>query len=161
MQKYKLFLDLDGVLADFDHAVFALFGESPESIHPARMWSRLAKTPDFYAHLLWMEDGRILWDAVSHLQPTILTGLPRGTWAESQKREWCARELGPEVPVITCMSRDKHLQAAETRSNGLTPVLVDERGSLAEKWESAGGIFIHHRSARESIEELKRYSVLG
>lgn len=36
-------------------------------------------------HLDWMPDGRELWDGVAHLQPTILTGLPMGNWAEPQK----------------------------------------------------------------------------
>ncbi|AFG37504.1 hypothetical protein [Spirochaeta africana] len=154
MKNYALFLDLDGVLADFDRAVVELFGTPPHELHPARLWSRLAKTPGFYASLHWTPDGADLWEFARRLSPTILTGLPRGSWAEPQKREWCARELGSTVPVITCMSRDKHLQAEQARQVGMTAILVDDRQRLAEAWEAAGGVFIHHTSAAASIEQL-------
>ena len=34
---------------------------------------------------------------LTSLNPTILTGMPMGNWADGQKRTWCARELGPKV----------------------------------------------------------------
>lgn len=152
---YTLFVDLDGVLADFDAAVIDLFGVPPTEIVPPRMWSRLARTPDFYATLSWTIDGRRLWEYAAVFNPTILTGLPRGNWAEPQKRAWCARHLGPEVPVITCMSREKPQRAAEVTPPGHTPVLVDDRDRQREPWVESGGIFIHHRSATESIDRLR------
>lgn len=36
-------------------------------------------------HLEWMSDGQELWNSIVGLQPTILTGLPMGKWAEPQK----------------------------------------------------------------------------
>lgn len=42
-----------------------------------------------------------------NINVTILTGLPRGGWAEKQKREWCERELGQAVHVICCQSKEK------------------------------------------------------
>lgn len=35
--------------------------------------------------LEWMPDGRELWAGIVDYNPTILTGLPMGTWAEPQK----------------------------------------------------------------------------
>ncbi|HKJ86866.1 MAG TPA: hypothetical protein VKA06_12370, partial [Spirochaetia bacterium] len=87
--------------------------------------------------------------------PTILTGLPLGRWAEPQKRAWCARELGPEVPVITCMSRNKAVRAREATSDAETPVLVDDRDWLRESWEEMGGVFVHHTDAVTSVEEIE------
>ena len=54
-----------------------------------------------------MADARQLFDAVEHLKPTILTGLPLGNWAARQKVEWAAEHF-PGVSIITCMARDKH-----------------------------------------------------
>lgn len=45
--------------------------------------SRIVHLED--ANLDWMPDGRELWEGVESLQPTILTGLPMGKWAEPQK----------------------------------------------------------------------------
>ena len=82
LNKYMLFLDLDGVLVNFEAGVKNLFGKLPEALHPRQMWPRLAKTPDFYNSLDWMPDGRALWAFCRPHDPIILTGLPIGKWAE-------------------------------------------------------------------------------
>ncbi len=152
---YSLFIDLDGVLVDFDQGVLQSTGKYPGEQSPGRMWSILARTEDFYNILDWTQDGRSLWDYVQNFSPRILTGLPRGKWAEPQKRNWCSRELGPDVPVTTCMSREKALKAKELTPEGQIPVLVDDRIRLKEAWEEMGGIFIHHTSAVSSIAALR------
>ena len=149
----RLFLDCDGVLADFDAGARHLLGMSPEQFqarHSIReLWRRIAKAPDFYARLPEMPDARTLFDAVAHLDPTILTGLPLGDWAAPQKVRWAAEHF-PGTRIITCMARDKfrHMTGRD--------VLVDDREDHRDKWEAAGGTFIHHRSARQSLEELSR-----
>ena len=157
---FKLFVDLDGVLADFDRAVKDITGRLPSELSPKDMWSRLARTPGFYERLEWTPDGRPMWEYVRPLDPTILTGLPLGRWAEPQKRAWCARELGPDVPVITCMSRDKAVRAREATPENATPVLIDDRVRLRDRWEAAGGIFIHHTDAWSSaLRVAEIYSI--
>ncbi len=149
-----LFLDCDGVLADFDAGARLVLGTDVrtfEARHGKReFWRRLARTKDFYATLPEMPDARELFDAVRHLNPTILTGLPLGNWAAPQKVRWAAEHF-PGVPIITCMARDKH--------HHMSPgdVLVDDRADHRGKWEDAGGVFVHHKSARESLRELGAY----
>jgi hypothetical protein len=157
--RYRIFVDLDGVLSDFDTAVKDLTGHFPWELPDSRMWPRLAKTPEFYTNLPWMPDGYELWSYIRGYLPVVLTGVPRGKWAEQQKRDWCARELGEDVPVITCFSRQKPEKAwehlAEEGDTRATPVLIDDRERIREAWEAGGGVFIHHRSAGSSIEELQ------
>ncbi|MFP4509023.1 MAG: hypothetical protein ACOC4I_06030 [Spirochaetota bacterium] len=157
---FKLFVDLDGVLADFDRGVQDLTGRPPDQLHPKRMWAAIARADGFYENLRWMEDGKVLWNAVRSNEPTILTGLPMGSWAEPQKRAWCARELGPDIPVITCMSRHKAARAAEHTPENAVMVLVDDREKLRESWEAAGGVFILHTDADSSIAALTEAGVL-
>ncbi|CAM9157062.1 unnamed protein product [Choristocarpus tenellus] len=102
------------------------------------------------AKLDWMDDGRELWESIRHLQPTILTGLPMGNWAEPQKRLWCSRELGKHVPVITCMSKDKYNYCTTAGS-----ILIDDRESLRPDWERMGGIFMHHTSTQQTLEKMR------
>src|SRR4051812_48849800 len=71
------------------------------------MWRAVARAPDFFAALAFTPDGRRLWEFCRPLDPTILTGLPRGGWAAPQKRRWIAEMLGAEVPVITCSRAKK------------------------------------------------------
>ncbi|CAN0161642.1 unnamed protein product [Pylaiella littoralis] len=145
----RVFCDLDGCLVDFEKGCKSVTGKTPDKLTPKAMWSALARTKGFYENLDWMPDGRRLWEGVESLRPTILTGLPLGKWAEPQKRNWCKRELGADVPVITCMSRDKHKYCRQGN------VLIDDRLSLEAAWKSAGGVFIHHTSASSSLEKLK------
>ena len=106
-----------------------------------------ARAWDFYASLPLMADARQLFDAVAHLNPIILTGLPLGNWAAPQKVRW-AEEHFPGTHIITCMARDKfrHMKGAD--------VLVDDRADHRARWEDAGGIFVHHQDARSSLAQL-------
>lgn len=146
----ELFLDLDGVLADFDGGVMAVTGKHPEELPMKVMWRELARHPDFFGTLGFMADARDLWSFCAPHDPTILTGLPLGSWAPEQKRRWVARRLGPKVRVITCMARDKH------RYGGPGKVLVDDRESARQPWESVGGHFVLHTNAKSSIAALKQ-----
>lgn len=146
-----LFLDCDGVLADFDAGVRDLLGTTPLNFQKrhgtGEFWRRLAKHGNFYGDLPEMADAQGLFQAVKHLKPTILTGLPLGTWAAPQKQRWAAKHF-PGVPIITTMARQKHLHMAPG------DVLVDDRENHRHLWEQASGIFIHHKNAADSIRQL-------
>jgi 5'(3')-deoxyribonucleotidase len=155
--KHQLFLDCDGVLADFDSAAQKLFGMPPrlaeKKMGTSAFWTRIRHRPNFYRDLALMPDARELFDAVAHLNPVILTGCPRGGWAEPQKVEWAAEHF-PGTRIITCLSADKrmHMHCGD--------VLVDDYLKYRDRWEEAGGTFIHHVSARSSIEALQRAGIL-
>jgi len=148
-----LFLDLDGVLADFDAGVKALLGMSADAYQSKRsardFWFRLMRADDFYGSLPEMPDARMLFDAVAHLKPTILTGLPIGKWAAPQKERWVEKHF-PGTPVISTMARDKHLHMEAG------DVLVDDRENHRATYEAAGVVFIHHKDARDSIARLAK-----
>ena len=149
----QLFLDCDGVLADFDAGATEILGMSPAAFENRygrrEFWRRIARARDFYATLPMMADAPILFDAVAHLDPVILTGLPLGDWAAPQKVRWAAEHF-PGTRIITCMARDKY-----RHMTGLD-VLVDDRADHQARWEDAGGTFVHHRNARDSLEQLAR-----
>jgi hypothetical protein len=153
--KYRLFIDLDGVLADFNSGVKEATGFWPHELEIKKMWPILAQTSDFYDKLKWMEDGKLLWDFVSPYLPTILTGLPLGQWAEPQKRSWCNRELGSQTPVLCCLSKDKGKAASNILQAGEIPLLVDDRLKAKPGWDDIGGVFILHRESKSSIDQLK------
>jgi 5'(3')-deoxyribonucleotidase len=149
----ELFLDCDGVLADFDAGATALLGMSPRDYEARKgrgaFWKRLAAAPDFYGSLPQMPDAQILFDAVKHLRPTILTGLPLGKWAAPQKVKWAAEHF-PGVPIITCMARDKHKHMKPG------DVLVDDRENHRAAYEAEGVVFVHHKNAEDSLRQLAR-----
>ncbi len=156
----KLFLDCDGVLADFDAGAREVLGGMTPAQFETRyskreFWRRLAKAPGFYDSLPLMPDAQFLFDAVAHLHPTILTGLPLGNWAAPQKVAWAGRHF-PGTPIITCMARDK------VRYMRSGDVLVDDREDHRGKWEDAGGVFITHKNAERSLAALRTiFSSIG
>lgn len=153
-EKRQLYLDCDGVLADFNAGAKTVLGKTPDvfvaKYGMGRFWQRLAHTPDFYANLPLMPGAMELFSAVRHLDPVILTGLPRGNWAADQKVRWAAEHF-PGTRIITCMAVDKRKYAKPG------DVLVDDTLRHRHLWEEAGGIFIHHCCVPETIEELSRY----
>ena len=80
----------------------------------------------------------------------MILGCPRGTWAEKQKREWTTRELGLEIPVITCLSKDKYKHCNEVGA-----ILIDDRDATRESWEQAGGVFLLHTNVDDTIRQLR------
>jgi hypothetical protein len=150
----QLYLDCDGVLADFDKGATAVLGLDPRAYEKkhglGRFWQKLASAPDFYFGLPLMPDAMDLFDAVKHLHPVILTGLPRGNWAADQKVRWAAKYF-PDTKIITTLARDKRDHAREG------DVLVDDQVRHRHLWEEVGGVFIHHRNAKETIAQLGQY----
>lgn len=154
MSGRQLYLDCDGVLADFDHGARAVLGMAPRAFQarfgPGRFWQKLAQAPDFYATLPLMPGATELFEAVRHLDPVILTGLPLGTWAAGQKVRWAAQHF-PGTRIITCLARDKRDHCRDG------DVLVDDTLKHAHLWEGAGGIFIHHQQVAQTLAQLARY----
>jgi hypothetical protein len=152
-----IFLDCDGVLADIDRGATRVFGMPPRAFERRfglkRFWARLASEPDFYNTLDLLPDAMELFEAVRSKNPIILTGLPRGAWAEPQKRR-CAERHFPGVEVITTSAalKREHCHPGDA--------LVDDRDKYRHLWEEAGGIFIHHQSAAASIAHLRQHGFL-
>lgn len=148
----QLYLDCDGVLADFDRAAGRILHMPPREFQRRhglpRFWKALAAAPDFYARLPLMPDAMELFDGVRHLDPIILTGCPRGGWAEGQKERWAARHF-PGTRIITCMAVNKRSYCRPD------DVLVDDTLKYQHLWEDAGGVFIHHKDARTTLAALR------
>lgn len=153
----RIYLDCDGVLADFDAGAEAVLGMTPDRFERryglGRFWAKLASTPDYFDTLPLLPDAMELYEAVRHRDPIILTGLPRGRWAEPQKRAWAARHF-PGVEVITTSAalKREHCHPGDA--------LVDDRDKFRHLWEAEGGVFIDHKDARSTIAELNRLGFL-
>ena len=142
----QLFVDLDGVLADFDRHYRDLFGIDPRRVRHTKdraeldlFWDRIRQHGDFFSGMPMMRGARRLWTYCRemHPNPIILTGVPHSIpGVEAQKRAWVARHLTPRVEVICCPSRDKCLHARPG------DVLIDDLATFRDRWEAAGGIFL-------------------
>lgn len=153
----QIYLDCDGVLADFDRGAAAVLGMHPRAFEAKygikAFWRRLAHAPAFFETLELLPGATTLYEAVRDRDPIILTGLPLGRWAAPQKRAWAQRHF-PGVPVITTSAalKREHCHPGD--------VLVDDRDQYRHLWEEAGGRFVLHKDARSSVRQLRALGYL-
>lgn len=166
----QVFLDSDGVLADFDKLAGEILGMPSREFErikhsktdgtmggSAEMWRRLYEHEDFFYKLPKMEDADELVAGVEAMgfTPIVLTGIPSkdgSDWAIGQKIRWYEKHF-PHLQVICCKSKDKLLHMIEGKHN----VLIDDWTQHKKKWEDAGGTFIVHTSAADSLKKLDTF----
>lgn len=147
----QVFVDMDGVLADFDAHHETVFGVRSDKKLDNVDWLKVRDCPGFYADIPPMADMRELWDFVSRLRPhpIVLTGVPKSVEeAPKNKRAWVRKNLGPAVQVICTRSADKALYCRPG------DILIDDWEKYRHVWEAAGGRWITHTSASASIDQL-------
>ena len=119
------------------------------------MWSIINQNGSiWWATLPWTTDGKKLWNSIKNLDTTILTaGSKRnsGDIAVIGKKEWCFKNLDSNVPVIVTDNSRAKQQYAQPNY-----ILIDDLESNINEWRAKGGIGILHKTADQSIAELKQ-----
>jgi hypothetical protein len=148
----QVFLDLDGVFADFDARVMRLTGKHPGELSRNDLWKAVNRDKRFFAELELIEGCMLLWEATRDMEPIFLTGAPSSRVFQEQKREWVARIFGPEFAVHVVPKKLKQ------EFSGPGKVLIDDTPVNIEQWEARGGHGIlhtgDHASTVKALEEL-------
>ncbi|CAH2600993.1 conserved protein of unknown function [Rhodovastum atsumiense] len=153
--RMKIFVDMDGVLADFDAGHVRVFGYRPDKLADNVDWQKVRAVPGFYLNLPPMPDMRELWAAVAPHDPIVLTGVPPSVReAPDNKRAWVRKYLGSHVEVRCCRSKEKCLHAAPG------DILIDDWEKYKALWIGKGGRWITHTSASTTIRALRTLGVL-
>ena len=147
----QLFVDMDGVLADFDRHHEAVFGARACKIADNVNWAAVRAVPDFYLGIPPMADLGALWARIELYRPIVLTGIPsaaRVPEAADNKRAWVRRHLGDDVEVRCCRASQKCLHASPG------DILIDDWEKYRQLWIESGGRWITHVSAAETDRAL-------
>lgn len=162
IEPYKIFVDLDGVLVDFDKRSAELFNIDPREVEGDKQLKRqfwqnvkqhLAAGKQFWGDMDPRPDAFDLWGYVKKHNPTILTasGVTGKEQATREKHEWVRKHLGPNVPTIVVQDgKDKAQYAAPNH------ILIDDRMKAIGPWIDKGGVGILFTSAVQAIQELKK-----
>lgn len=157
--KKQLYLDLDGVFADFDTGVKLLSGLFPNDFESTnKMWKFIVKDMKagnkFFGNLPKMKDADILWEVVKHYDPIFLTATGHSFPEEvaKQKKEWIRKYYGA-IQVITVEDGKEKAKYASPDA-----ILIDDRMKAIGPWRAAGGMGILHKNAIDTIEQLKQLS---
>jgi hypothetical protein len=137
----QLFVDMDGVIADFAQHHQAVVGWRPDQEDDVD-WAVVREVEDFYLNIPPMADLQLLWDRIERYQPIVLTGVPEEiAEAPANKRAWVSKHLGPEVQVRCCQASEKWMHAQRG------DILIDDSVKHRKRWVKAGGIWVTHRGA--------------
>lgn len=152
MNDITLYLDMDGVLADFNKAYTAL----DPKLEDRKKFREAVITYRIFEDLEFMPDAQELLNHVSKLQGVrveILTSMGtfdpfQGNSAKSQKILWLNKKNIPYKPNFV---RAKHEKAQYATP---TSILIDDSSGCIGPFLVAGGHGILHRTAAETIEVL-------
>jgi 5'(3')-deoxyribonucleotidase len=160
MGKPEVYLDMDGVIADFFTEYAKLAGiESGNyrDIPPAKTDPTLNKMigTNFFARLPKCRNADALVDLIVKTfgNFNICSSPLRGDHenSEKQKKIWLKNNLKyqPKDVVIT---PNKAKWAKQT--DGTPNILIDDRGSNISSWEAAGGIGIKYQADEDSLQVI-------
>jgi len=159
---FKIYVDMDGVLADFEVGIGKLLGDgyddakyNSDSKYRSDMWRAVSKYSkeggQLWSELPMMSDAKELWNYVEQYNPEILTAGGNPAYgAEAQKRRWVPWVLGSNAKVHVVRKSADKAQFATTDS-----ILIDDQKKSIDPWVAAGGIGILHKSAADTINKLK------
>jgi len=160
-RKSEVYLDMDGVLADFfaEYAKLAGVQGTYRDIPPAKTDPTLNKMvgTDFFARLPKFGSADTLVSMVTSIfgHYNICSSPLRGDHAnsEKQKRIWIAKHLSPQPKdIIITPRKERHA----VQEDGTPNVLIDDRGDNITKWEAAGGVGIKYQADEDGLDTVTR-----
>lgn len=152
--QYKIYCDLDGVLADFDRRFEEFGGMKPKEYEAKygikKFWELINKIgAQFWAKIPWMPEGKKLWTYIEKYKPTLLSAPSRDYSSRYGKKLWVQENL-PGVKLILADRSNK------MDYSGKNKILIDDREDTINEWNSKGGIGILFTSTGQTINDLKK-----
>ena len=157
----KIYVDMDGVLADFFGEWKKLTGKDWREIGKDELEPALGKIRDtdgFWLKLPLTSNAKSLLSLIKQVKgeyyilSSPLAGDPK---AEPHKREWVEKNLDffPPAEVIITHNKEKYAQ----NPDGTPNILIDDYGVNIDKWEGAGGIGFKHKDHKfeRTADKLK------
>lgn len=149
----RIYLDLDGVMADFDGSFPAVFGLDHRSMADDDMWLKINGHPTFFRDLPPMAGAVDFFRSIEHLEPIILTACPKSNYAHvaTQKVEWVRAHLSAHVTVLPVLGGSSKPLFMHAKGD----ILIDDFRRNTEAWAAAGGHAILHRGFEGTAAALE------
>ena len=154
IEKYPLYVDMDGVLTDFDKR-FQDFSALPpreyeEQYGTKKFWDLIDNKTGvrFWVGMDWMPDGKRLWNFVKHLNPTILSAPSQQEESKIGKHLWIRKHIpGTKSHLVPRSWKQKF--------SNENSILIDDLEENINEWRAKGGIGILHTDVFSTIKQLK------
>ena len=153
----KIYLDMDGVLSDFERKFGELYGEAALKNRDRKLWTE--DWPDFIQNKQFEElpkfpgcDELLGFIRKFPVEVEILTssgGLKFHEQVKEQKKVWLKKNSIVYTPHVVPGRKHKKEYAKPDI------VLIDDTEDVIDSFNKAGGIGILHRDVKETIKTLE------
>ena len=160
---YKIYVDMDGVLANFEKRFEDLAGmgadEYKDKYGIKEFWNLIDEKHkvSFWRGIEPMVDAEKLIDFVSNYDYELLTAPSVKKQSVIGKSLWVKDKTGQLFPFLPKVNykfaKDKHLIKPKLSE---FDILIDDRQDTIDRWNRAGGTGILHTSADNTITQLEK-----
>ena len=161
-ENITIYVDMDGVIADFDQRFIDIAGMTPgkfkDKYGNQKFWDLIDEENKlvFWTGIPVMDGAENLINYVSNYNYEILTAPSIKKQSEEGKTTWLRdihSDLFPDTPKVNFKSaKTKHLVKPNLTKND---ILIDDRGTTIDNWEAAGGTGILFKSSGQAIADTK------
>jgi 5'(3')-deoxyribonucleotidase len=162
----NVYLDLDGVMANFDGGVDALFNQPTKEFFAElgafKAWAKLAEVDHLFLNLDPLPNYKTLFSHLKRLHDDgtinleILTSLPipsgKLVTAKADKIAWVKKYLDKDIKVNTVIGGAKKAKYIKSP----TDVLIDDLPRNITAWKDAGGTGILFKNNAETVIQLSK-----
>ena len=147
--KSEIYVDMDGVLADFFGEWKKLVGKDWRQLGKDEIEPALKKIRDedkFWLNIPLTSNAKKLLGIIKQVKGSykiLSSPLANDPNSEPHKREWIKKNLDFFPPTEVIITKDKAKYA--TNPDGTPNILIDDYGVNIAAWESAGGIGFKHK----------------
>ena len=167
---------MDGVLVDFDkgfHELTGLTTHHADSQNKDEFWDIFRKgiqdsgktEEEYWANLEWMPDGKQLWDYIKPYHPYLLSAPSVNIDIPFNERYKIENNESMRGKTTWAQRLDNlrklYFKSASRKADFAHPnqILIDDKQSTIDAWNSNGGIGIFHTSAADTIKQLKELGI--
>ena len=143
----EIYVDMDGVLADFFGDWKKLVGKDWRNITDIKpALQKIRDTEDFWLNLPVTSNAKNLLSLIKDVKGSykiLSSPLPDDPNSEPHKRQWIEKHLSFFPPKDVIITFDKAKYASQP--DGTPNILIDDYGVNIGKWEAAGGMGFKHK----------------
>ncbi len=163
-QDYKrtVFVDMDGVIVDFEGYFKTITGMTLNQVTDPELWTRINAygKAKFFSEIPWTPGGKDLWAFITNnfLKVKILSALGKSDLVDKQttqgKMAWIKKNI-PSLPnEDVILVQNKHQKARYCKPGD---IIIDDTDVVIQEWTQKRGIGILHKTAQETISKLRQY----
>ena len=162
VSEFKIYLDMDGVIADFDKRFKDISGMDPREFEDKygtkEFWNLIDEENKvkFWVGIPEMPGAKALVDYVKKYNFELLTSPSAKKQSYLGKLLWIRNHkdlFGGKPRVNFKRAKEKHEVKSDLQT---TDILIDDREDTISRWNKAGGTGIHYKTASQVINDLKK-----